>query len=178
MIKTMENAMTETSFTVALGTYAQALALVGTRGPHVIADVRIDAGMVRGFCGMVEDANPAYWRTESPVAPPATLLSWLLPLPWSPDGPTSMQTFPVTVPLPGSQVINVEHTAAYVRPLTFGLLLAMQEELVSVSPAKQTSLGEGHFVRTLMRCTCADTGIAIATIDNVALRYEPRAATT
>jgi hypothetical protein len=59
-------------------------------------------------------------------------------------------------------------------PIIEGDLLTVVEELVSVSPEKQTRLGVGHFVQTLETYRRRD-GTVVARCRNTLFRFTPGA---
>jgi hypothetical protein len=162
---------------MVFGTYEQAMAMVGATTEPVVADLDVNQALSQGFCGMIQDGNPAYWGDGvasygGPIAPPAMLLTWLLPLPWRPDMGDPKPVLAASLPLPGNTVINVRHHVEMFRPLHYGVRLVMVEKLISVSPLKRTKLGDGHFITTEMLIS-AQTGEEVGVITNTVLRYAP-----
>jgi acyl dehydratase len=174
---TVPGERTYTSSDVAVGTYEQALAHVGRRGRRYYGEVPVSEGSVKMFCAMVRDANPAYWDRGvadevfgGPVAPPALVQASVLPLPWKPDDhePQALAVF--AVPLPGRTLINVSTDALHHRPFFVGETVSYYDEVVDISPERQTRLGVGHFVTTVFHYEDADEK-PIATVTNVMLRF-------
>lgn len=157
---------------LVLGTEEEGRAMIGVPTPPIVAQVRPDRSWVRGFCGLVEDANPRYWTDEEAAdqVPPAMLLSLVMPPPWSPRGTDAPPPLCVRVPLPGDTVINSSQEAVFHRPLRLGELLTMQEVLTGLSPMKTTPLGTGHFVTTTSTFT-DESGERVAVLTNVLFRY-------
>ena len=89
------------------------------------------------------------------VAPPALLIGLLMPPPWVPNGEPPTASIAVRVPLPGTAIINASNDAEYLTPMLEGDMLSVVEEVVSVSPEKQTRLGAGHFIETWRPTTAA-----------------------
>jgi len=137
--------------------------------------------MIKYFASACEDSNPSFWREDFAaeqwgglVSPPAMLVHWVLPPPWSPGEPSGGQLAPpilmTRVPLPGNTVINISVDYTYHRPVVANDRLRMVEELVDVSEEKLTRLGPGHFVTTAATFYTAGDEV-VATQTNVALRY-------
>jgi hypothetical protein len=164
-----------------IGTYEQALAMVGTQSQPRRAEGPVNVAMIRCFCASTEDANPGYWddafakqQWGAIISPPAMLVHWLFPPPWRPGQPTGGSLAPevlgTLVPLPGDTVINVSVDYEYRRQIRVGDHLAMVEELIAVSPEKTTWLGRGHFVTTLATYRDQHDKI-VATETNTLFRY-------
>ena len=76
------------------------------------------------------------------------------------------------VPLPGTTFINAANDVEFLEPIVEGDLLTVVEELVSVSPEKQTRLGVGHFIQTLETFRRQD-GTVVARNRNTLFRFTP-----
>jgi hydroxyacyl-ACP dehydratase HTD2-like protein with hotdog domain len=138
------------------------------------------------FAAMVHDGNRSYWDAEYArqrwgglLAPPALLMGWLIPPPWQPPehgsaGPPAAGMV-LRVPLPGTTFINAANDVEFLQPIVEGDLLTVVEELVSVSPEKQTRLGVGHFVQTLETYRRQDDTV-VARNRNTLFRFTPAAA--
>jgi uncharacterized protein len=167
----------------ARGTLEQARAMIGTATPVRFAPVPVNVGMIRHFASLVRDDNPAYWDEEfadrvwgGVVAPPAMLLTWLMPMEWTPSGQEVVAPLPGQIPLPGETFINASHDCEYLAPIRAGDHLNMTEELVEVSDEKATSLGRGHFVTTVSTYR-NQHGDVVARATNVLYRYTPHGRT-
>jgi acyl dehydratase len=166
----------------AQGTYEEAKALIGQPSPvnfgtHPVSEVRIAQ-----YCAMIEDANPSYWDAAlsariwgRPVAPPAMLQTWALPLPWLPGRTVEMDFRLLSLPLPGTTIINVSTEILYHRPVYVGETLNFWDVATEVSEEKTTRLGVGHFVTTVAFYQ-NEAGEKVATCTNVQFRFTPRAA--
>jgi len=165
----------------AFGTYADAKAQVGQMRQVLVAAGPVNEAMIRYFASASEDANRSFWddsfATEQwggVISPPAMLVHWVLPPPWSPGEPSGGQLAPpmlmTKVPLPGDTIINVSVDYTYHRPVLANERLHAVEELVDVSDEKTTQLGVGHFVTTAATFLAAGDEV-VATQVNVALRY-------
>jgi hypothetical protein len=80
----------------------------------------------------------------------------------------------IRVPLPGTTFINAANEAEFPLPIIEGDRLTVVEEVVSVSPEKQTKLGVGHFIETMDTFTRQD-GAVVATNRNTLFRFTPAA---
>ena len=78
------------------------------------------------------------------------------------------------VPLPGTTFINAANDVEFLQPIIEGDRLTVVEELVSVSPEKQTRLGVGHFVQTLETYRRQD-GVVVAKSRNTLFSFTPGA---
>ncbi|WP_175425618.1 FAS1-like dehydratase domain-containing protein [Trinickia violacea] len=166
----------------ATGTYEQGKAMLGQRSPvnfgtHPVSEVRIAQ-----FCTVIEDGNLSYWNAAAsarlwgrPVAPPAMLQSWTLPLPWLPDREVGPDFMLMKLPLPGSSIINVSTETVYHRPVYIGETLNFWDVATELSEQKETRLGIGHFVTTVATYQ-SEAGETVATCTNVQFRFEPRSA--
>jgi len=101
-------------------------------------------------------------------------LATLTPLPWDPSGRPPVSAIAIRVPLPGTTFINAANEAEFPLPIVEGDRLTVVEEVVSVSPEKQTKLGVGHFIETLDTFTRQD-GAVVATNRNTLFRFTPAA---
>jgi acyl dehydratase len=170
---------TPISYRLAFGTYQEALQMVGAATEPRIAGTVVSAARIQMFAATVHDANPSYWDADFAtqhwgglVAPPALLMGWLTPLPWQPSGQPPAAAIAIRVPLPGTTFINAANEAEFPLPIIEGDRLSVVEEVVSVSPEKQTKLGVGHFVETMDTFTRQD-GAVVATNRNTLFRFTP-----
>jgi len=164
----------------ATGTYEEGKAMLGQRSPvnfgtHPVSDVRIAQ-----FCALIEDGNPSYWDAVAstriwgrPVAPPAMLQTWALPLPWMPNRDSGLDFMLLNLPLPGSSLINVSTETIYHRPTYVGETLNFWDVATEISELKETRLGSGYFVTTVATYQ-NESGEKVATSTNVQFRFEPR----
>lgn len=167
-----------TGYRPAVGTLEEARAMVDVPHAPTVGAIEVNEAMAKHFCAMIHDANPSYWDEEFAVAtwgsrpvPPAMLLTWCMPLEWTPDAALPVAPLAMQVPLPGTTVINVSQEAEFLSPISVGDRLSMAESVVAVSDEKTTFLGTGHFVTTEMRFSC---GVEhVATMTNVLFRFTP-----
>ncbi|WP_158019255.1 FAS1-like dehydratase domain-containing protein [Mycobacterium basiliense] len=154
--------------------------MVGTASTPRTAATVVGGGRIQLFAAMVHDGNRSYWDVDYAreqwgglLAPPASLMSWLIPPPWRPGerAPTSLA---LRVPLPGTSFVNAANDVEFLEPIVEGDRLAVIEELVSVSPEKRTRLGMGHFVETLETYRRQD-GAVVARSRNTLFRFTPEA---
>jgi hypothetical protein len=162
------------------GTYEEGLASLGRRsavnfGSHPVSEVRIAQ-----YCALLEDANPCFWDSTvsvrlwgRPVAPPAMLQTWAMPLPWLPGREVVLDYMLMKLPLPGTTIINVSTDTVYHRPIYVGETLNAWDVATEISEEKTTRLGTGHFVTTVATYQ-NETGDKIATSTNVHFRFTPR----
>jgi acyl dehydratase len=167
------------SYQLAFGTYEDALRLVGATSEPRTAATAVSGARIQLFAAMVHDANRSYWDAEYArqtwgglLAPPALLMGWLIPPPWEPSGRPPAASVVLRVPLPGTTFINAANDVEFLQPIIEGDLLTVVEELVSVSPEKQTRLGVGHFVQTLQTYRRQD-GTVVAKSRNTLFRFTP-----
>jgi len=171
-----------TGYDIAVGTYEDALAMIGYTTPVRFAEVPVNVGMARYFAAMVHDANAGFWDEDFAtdvwggcIAPPAMLMTWVIPIEWKPGGALPMPLLTARVPLPGTTFVNASNETEFFRPIRVGDVLNVTEELVDVSAMKRTALGEGHFVTTASTFRRQD-GALVARMTNVLFRFDPVAA--
>ncbi|HYB36589.1 MAG TPA: MaoC family dehydratase N-terminal domain-containing protein [Mycobacterium sp.] len=167
------------SYQLTFGTYEDALRMVGVTTEPRTAGTVISAARIQLFAALVRDPNPSYWDAEFAwktwgglLAPPAMLMSWLIPPPWLPTGEQRVASIALRVPLPGTTFVNAANDAEFLLPIVEGDRLTVVEEVVSVSPEKQTRLGVGHFVETLDTYTRQDSAV-VARNRNTLFRFVP-----
>jgi acyl dehydratase len=172
---------TPISYQLAFGTYEDALRMVGVPSEPRTAGTVVSAARIQMFAATVQDGNPSYWDPDFArqtwgglVAPPGLLMGWLTPLPWEPSGRPPVSAIAIRVPLPGTTFINAANEAEFPLPVVEGDRLTVVEEVVSVSPEKQTKLGVGHFIETMDTFTRQD-GAVVATNRNTLFRFTPPA---
>jgi acyl dehydratase len=164
-----------------IGSYADAKAQVGRIRQVLVSAGPVNEAMIRYFASASEDANPSFWddafaaeQWGGAISPPAMLVHWVLPPPWSPGEPSGGQLAPpvlmTRVPLPGDTLINVSVDYTYHRPVLVQERLHAVEELVDVSEEKTTRLGVGHFVTTAATFFVSGDEV-VATQTNVAYRF-------
>lgn len=175
--------MTETNdgaqsgLSLAIGTYEDACRMIGAKGETNVAEIDVNAPMIQYYCATVEDANPSYWSEDFAarqwgglISPPSMLHSWILPLPWRPDGARQIKSLSLSVPLPGDKPINVSSEAEFFIPIRVGDRLRSTDELISISEEKRTKVGTGHFVET--RTTVRNQrDEVVARVTNILFRY-------
>ena len=138
----------------------------------------VEASRIADFCAMVEDANPLYWdpafatsRHGGPVAPPAMLTAWRWPDPWNPYGrPQHGPSIAMEVPLPSNNLIHVQFSCTFERPMLVGDRLSYRDRLTGISAEKRTSLGMGRFITADTTVTNQKAQV-VATYRSVMLRY-------
>ncbi|MGB0956727.1 MAG: MaoC family dehydratase [Panacagrimonas sp.] len=173
------NATTHSDVGTALGSYEQARQWIGRRSQPRLMDTAVDESRCKLFAALSEDGNPAYWDQQwataqfgAPLAPSGLTMSLIMSLPWKPGGvPPSPPSLAVDVPLPGQTFINVDTDCEFLRPIRWGDHLSMYEEIMDISPEKNTRLGRGHFVTTCMNLLDTRDRL-VARITNVLYRYE------
>lgn len=128
----------------------------------------VSESMIRTYCALVEDGNPAYW--EDGICPPGLTMTLGFSVPWAPGHNVRPSIAALDVPLPGRHIINVSTDTEFHRPLRVSDEVTVTEEIVDVSEERSTRLGRGHFITT--RSTFADTGGYVCAVNtNVILRY-------
>jgi acyl dehydratase len=163
------------------GTYEEAKALIGKRSPVNFGTHPVSEARIAQYCALIEDANPSYWDAAlsaqlwgRPVAPPAMLQSWTMPLPWLPGREVELDFMLLKLPLPGTTIINVSTETLYHRPAYVGETLNFWDVATEISEEKTTRLGVGHFVTTVATYQ-NEAGEKVATCTNVQFRFTPGA---
>lgn len=171
----------DVSYQLAFGTYEDALQMVGVASEPRAAATPVSGARIQLFASMIHDGNRSYWDAEFArrqwgglLAPPALLMGWLIPPPWAPGGRPPAASLILRVPLPGTTFINAANDVEFLEPIIEGDVLNVVEELVSVSPEKQTRLGVGHFIETLQTYRRQDRAI-VARSRNTLFRFTPGA---
>jgi acyl dehydratase len=144
----------------------------------------VNAAMIRAWCDAIGDNNPIYTNPEVArksvhggiVAPPTMIQAWFFPAVGTPRPPPQSRMAGLLELFRAAGFVavvatNFEHEyLRYVRP---GDLLVYRQVIESISGAKQTKLGTGHFVNTLG--TVSDqTGAVVSLIKFRRLFFMPR----
>jgi len=163
----------------AFGTLEDARALIGRDFIHRKGAIGVSEALIQLFCSVTEDANSSFWDRDFATAqwggilsPPAMLMAWLSPLPWTPGGGEIPRQGGLAVPLPGNRIINAVHESWFYEPIRVGDRLSITEQIAAVSDLKESHLGPGHFVTTNSRIVRQD-GVEVAGHSNQVLRYTP-----
>ncbi|MGO9457675.1 MAG: MaoC family dehydratase N-terminal domain-containing protein [Acidimicrobiales bacterium] len=166
-----------TGYDIATGTYEEARAMIGHKTEVRFGEVAVNQAMVKQFAALVHDGSAGYWDPEfaeewwgGTVSPPAMLMTWLMPLEWTPEGTLPLPLLTARVPLPGDTFVNASNETEYFLPIREGDRLNVVEELVDVSKEKRTALGAGHFVTTRGTYRRQD-GAVVAVMTNVLFRF-------
>ena len=162
----------DTGYDIAHGTYDDAVAMIGHTTPERHGEAPVNVAMARHF------ANPGFWDEEFAraewgglIAPPAMLMTWVIPIEWRPGGALPLPLLTARVPLPGATFVNASNDTEFFQPIHVGDHLSITEELVAVSEEKRTALGLGHFVTTLSTFRRQD-GEVVARMTNVLFRFD------
>lgn len=168
---------TDTFLSIRVGTYEQARTWIGRKTEVRPCEDEVNWQAIKYFCALVQDANPNYWNPDEArrrhgaiISPPGMLMTWLIPLPWRPEGRAQDWELATMVPLPGDTLINVSTDSEFFLPMKVGDHLSGQNEVVNVTPEKNTGLGRGHFITTLVTVR-NQNGEVVATHRNVMFRY-------
>jgi acyl dehydratase len=167
-------------FQVVVGTYEEAVAMIGYEAPPRTGDLAVSEALIQLFCTSTEDGNPSYWdpdfavsRWGGLVAPPALLMAWVSFLCWKPGKLAKNAPLVATVPLPGTQLINSKASSRIFRPVFVGDRLTAHECLHAVSTEKETHVGRGHFITTKSKII-QQNGTPVADVTNIAFRFSIR----
>jgi acyl dehydratase len=166
-------------YQLAFGSYDDALRMVGVVTEPRTAGTVVSAARIQLFASMLHDSNPGYWDAEFAtqvwgglLAPAALLMGWLIPPPWLPTGRRPVASLALRVPLPGTTFINAANDVELPKPIVEGDRLTVVEEVLAVSPEKQTRLGVGHFVETRDTYRRGDQTV-VARSTNTLFRFTP-----
>ncbi|MGW1072300.1 bifunctional MaoC family dehydratase N-terminal/OB-fold nucleic acid binding domain-containing protein [Streptomyces sp. NPDC002537] len=109
----------------------------------------VNAPMIRHWCEVMGDTNPAYTGPD-PIAPPAMLQVWTMAgLSGRPGRATAYGELLALLDSAGcTAVVATDCEQEYPRPLRPGDLIVFDAVIESVSPRKTTRLGAGYFVTT------------------------------
>ncbi|MEV4440648.1 OB-fold domain-containing protein [Streptomyces sp. NPDC049577] len=127
-----------------LASYEGRAATVSGRGPDPV-----DPAMIRHWCEVMGDTNPAYSGPEA-IAPPAMLQVWIMS---GLSGPTARsavfdELFSLLDAAGCTAIVATDCEQDYLRPLRPGDVITFDSVIESVSPRKDTRLGAGHFITT------------------------------
>ena len=171
-----------TGYDIAVGTYEDALSMIGHTTPVRFGEMPVNVGMVRYFAAMVRDANAGFWDEDFAarewggyISPPAMLMTWVIPIEWKPGGALPRPVAHRPCPTAGHHVRQRFERNRILRPIRVGDVLNVTEELVAVSAEKRTAIGVGHFVTTCSTFRRQD-GTMVARMTNVLFRFDPEAA--
>lgn len=164
-------------------------------GPPITAPDPVNQAMIRHWVEAMGDENPVYVDQAAAaaagfpgvIAPPAMLQAWIMRgyrasvaveearaagLP--PPTPSPLDELNARLDAAGyTSIVATNCEQRYRRPLVLGDRLSCQSVIESVSTRKQTALGEGYFVTTLLRFTDA-AGAEVATMTFRVLKFAPR----
>lgn len=157
--------------------------LVGQTGePHVAWDA-VNTPMIRHWCDAMQDDLPAYTdpaaAAASPhgqiVAPPSMLMAWtmpgLRPPPTTGSRPAGL-AYDALDAAGFTSVVATDTEHEYLRYLRVGDLLSSTETVEEISAEKQTALGLGHFVTTLVRYS-TESGEEVGRMRFRILKFKP-----
>ena len=168
---------------IVIGSYEEALSWVGMKSEVMYAPAEVSRVLIRLFASAIEDPNANYWdeeyaklRWEGLIAPPAMLQWWLVPLDWQPDGSPNDTRLRWLIPLPGNATLDTEMEYEFFLPVKVGDWLSAQEEVLSISPEKNTRVGRGHWVTILQTFSNQRLEI-IGTLKVTFLRYRTESTT-
>jgi acyl dehydratase len=116
----------------------------------------VEMGYVWTTCSSVENGNPLFWDenvaaeiTGGPIAPPTMLSVWFRPHFWAPGRSKQSQPLQVHFDLKERfglpEAVMTDNTIEFHAPVRPGDRLRTRQILRSVSPMKETKLGEGRF---------------------------------
>jgi acyl dehydratase len=179
----------EDEFLARLKAYEGRSAGAPTEGPDAV-----NQAMIRHWVEAMGDENPVYTDEAAArangfpgvIAPPTMLQSWI------------MRGYKATVELAEARaagrrfegaspadelmhaldeggftsVVATDCEQEYLRPVVLGDRLSVSSSIESVSPEKQTALGLGHFITTLLRYT-DQKGTLVATMRFRILKFRP-----
>jgi acyl dehydratase len=184
--------VTDTSgdaFLARLKGYEGRAAGTPTEGPDAV-----NQAMIRHWVEAMGDENPVYTDEASAraegfpgvIAPPTMLQAWIMRgykataelaaaraagRPY--DGASPADELMGVLDEGGfTSVVATDCEQEYLRPVVLGDRLSVSSSIESVSPEKQTALGLGHFITTLLRYTDHE-GDLVATMRFRILKFRP-----
>lgn len=121
------------------------------------SDAPVSEGSIKSWCGALNDRHPAYLDEVEAIrlgyggimAPPIMMHSYTLPTLLTPEGRSpskALRARMAELGYPGVAAVNYEQE--YELPIRIGDLLMRTVRLESLSDAKTTALGTGHFLTT------------------------------
>ncbi|MFG2637112.1 bifunctional MaoC family dehydratase N-terminal/OB-fold nucleic acid binding domain-containing protein [Streptomyces sp. NPDC048362] len=132
----------------------------------------VNAPMIRHWCEAMGDTNPAY-RGPGAIAPPTMLQAWTMGGLSGHQGRTGAydELLGLLDAAGCTSVVATDCEQEYVRPLRPGDEVTFDTVIESVSGAKRTRLGTGHFVTT--RTDVRVDGALVGTHRFRVLKYAP-----
>jgi acyl dehydratase len=170
-------------------------AFVGqSAGPPSEGPDAVNQAMIRHWVEAMGDENPVYTDDEAArangfpgvIAPPTMLQSWIMRgykataalaedrgAGRRSEGASPADELMVVLDEGGfTSVVATNCEQEYHRPLVLGDRLSVSSSIESVSPQKQTGLGTGHFVTTLLTFT-DQSGATVADMRFRILKFRP-----
>ena len=156
---------------------------IGRRGPVVHGRDRVSSAMIRHWCEVIGDANPAYReadgpsRTGPPIAPPAMLQVWTMPgfEPGRRSDALTEDLYARLDQLGYSAIVATDSEQDYLHPLRPGDSVAAVRTIVAISGEKNTKLGPGVFVTSMIEVTNGAGAIVGKQLHRV-LKFRPQPA--
>jgi uncharacterized protein len=131
----------------------------GLRGITQSSPDPVNTAMIRQWCAALGDRNPAYLDRPSaasidggPIAPPAMLWAWTaLGYGARASAEDAVERLYALLNEWGySSIIATNSEQEYLRPLRHGDVLSSTKTIAAISDEKQTKLGPGFFITTLI----------------------------
>jgi uncharacterized protein len=159
-------------------------------GPPSLSHDPVNQPMIRHWIEAVGDENPVYVDDEAAkeagfpgvIAPPTMLQAWIMRgykasffPPEEYDGTSTDEVMSLLDSGGFTSVVATDCEQEYKRPLVLGDRLSVSSRIESISPAKKTALGEGHFLTTLLEYTDQSDEI-VATMRFRILKFRPAGA--
>ncbi|RLV01313.1 hypothetical protein CTZ27_12450 [Streptomyces griseocarneus] len=109
----------------------------------------VNAPMIRHWCEVMGDTNPAYTGPDA-IAPPTMLQAWIMPGPGGPvhRSPAYRELVGLLSTAGYTAVVATDCEQEYPRPLRPGDAITYDTVIETVSPRKTTRLGAGYFITT------------------------------
>ncbi|MCC3766846.1 OB-fold domain-containing protein [Streptomyces sp. UNOC14_S4] len=109
----------------------------------------VNAPMIRHWCEVMGDTNPAYTGSDA-IAPPAMLQVWIMPGLGGPAhrSPAHRELFELLSTAGYTAIVATDCEQEYLRPLRPGDAIIYDTVIETVSPRKTTRLGTGYFITT------------------------------
>ncbi|MGW9333605.1 FAS1-like dehydratase domain-containing protein [Bosea sp. NPDC055594] len=149
---------------------------VGRRGPTTPAPDAVNAAMIRHWCEVLGDTNPAYRDAGAgaPIAPPAMLQVWTMPG-YGVGRRSDELTAALYAELDAqgySSIVATNSEQEYHRALRPGERVAASRTIEAISGEKSTRLGPGIFVTSTIEFSGEDGHIVGRQLHRV-LKFKP-----
>ncbi|SCW33891.1 Uncharacterized OB-fold protein, contains Zn-ribbon domain [Sphingobium faniae] len=156
-------------------------AFIGRSGHEKVAKDAVNPAMIRHWCVVLEDHNPAYLDDASAraagqggiVAPSAMMQAWTMPDYGDESAPDAINELYALLDAQGySAIVATNSEQDYFVPIRVGDTLRSVKTIEAISGEKKTGLGQGFFITSIIRFTNQD-GVEVGRQLHRVLKFKP-----